>query len=1347
MAPRTRATTTTASAPANLAAAPRRRLRVTPLDKDDTKTAKPEETAKSSTRATRGKAITLDSHDELATTTSKAAAPKPRGRPKKQETITETETAQSVEKLADKPKRATRSTRATATTVSSEAKEKPTAKATRAAKPTTRTTRAEDPAPKSEEEQSRVESAPAVKPAPKKRVTFQEIQDDKENQPIAKAGKKTIAAKTTKASSAASGLKAKPVRKPVPATRSSKRTKEQTSDDEEEQKPKKIQRILTPKKITQVNRPLTPEEASEDELNGGKTPLRDLSLSPRRPETNSAAEAIAQTLSPAKRIDFSQSLLQQSEKKNHNAESSGALTSPARRPPTSPAKLFPQSTLASVTKVFRDESSNNLASPARRPVMSPIKEGEEQSSRHVFGNASKLLFPNAHKTSQVSLAPSSSNLLQSPKRSAAFDPARIFAHSAVKPQSTNLSKSSFFSSPAKRVGLFSPLKKTTTPDITSKSARSGAQSPDLDLNDIDVTNLMHDETIEFTATSHQRSSASPMRTYKLTEEEMRLDFDDSVLEIRSPLKVAKSPVKATVLPELKAVVLQDAQERDEDMTEVLSSAQSTPHASYPQKSFVSLQAMDAEDGSRLKDLNPDLTMTDVNDDTIDLSEIAAEGTPRALITHDRMGTLLDESAPSPQEDVVAKYLRTPGTPATVYEHELTNMISSPAEQNMSPTMTLGEDESTHVMSSPRVQEEVAVKNSPVSLHEHELTNVAFTPKSHKLVTSSSPTAFHENELTNMLPSPALIEEHELTRMVSPRKMEEPTIEQSPVSVHEHELTNMLSPPHPTEHNVAQMSPASIHEHELTDMLSSPHAEEMSNSHSPASLHEHELTNMLPSPRNAGILDSRSPASLHEHELTRMLSSPPAEKAVTPNMPIPRKFNFNTVVTKVPLKPEGQESPFKLSIKKRKRPLSLGGQPDFVDIIQKPSKSPRTSVPPEEPLVRPEPVMTPASTKSTKTPASKASTIKSDRRVTSTPMSARTPLAAVTNGVLTGAVVYVDVRTSEGADASAIYIELLSGLGAKVVSSITDASLLTHIVYKDGNPKTLDKIRRASMGDGINVKTVGVSWPLDCDAKKEWVDEEAYLLNLTPTDHVIGSISRSAKRKSMEPSMLVTDGSGSVKRSRSKGRVSMRRSSIKPFTDSKTTSTPIARSNFDSVGLGHDENLATPVVNTAKKQADLEKNSLTAAWKSINATQNLGEDTPARRTLELLQKTYELEKDDWDSTILSNATEDNEENNNEAADEEVTPHPTTTEPHNLDAKDLLETGLTPAPYKTQQAQQIGSAPAKQRGIGLMSYRERVEEMERREMRDNAIGVEGGKGRGVRGRGKRVTMFGGEIGMIR
>lgn len=106
-----------------------------------------------------------------------------------------------------------------------------------------------------------------------------------------------------------------------------------------------------------------------------------------------------------------------------------------------------------------------------------------------------------------------------------------------------------------------------------------------------------------------------------------------------------------------------------------------------------------------------------------------------------------------------------------------------------------------------------------------------------------------------------------------------------------------------------------------------------------------------------------------------------------------------------------------------------------------------------------------------------------------------------SSVLKGAVVHVDVHTTEGADASGIFIDLLTQMGARCVKqwhwnpqgsvfdSLGDSPShraspevgtpggkigITHVVYKDGGKRTLEKVREAKGA----VICVGVGWVLE-----------------------------------------------------------------------------------------------------------------------------------------------------------------------------------------------------------------------------------------------------------------------------
>lgn len=141
--------------------------------------------------------------------------------------------------------------------------------------------------------------------------------------------------------------------------------------------------------------------------------------------------------------------------------------------------------------------------------------------------------------------------------------------------------------------------------------------------------------------------------------------------------------------------------------------------------------------------------------------------------------------------------------------------------------------------------------------------------------------------------------------------------------------------------------------------------------------------------------------------------------------------------------------------------------------------------------------------------------------------ARTPRHDLNTALLRGAVVFVDVHTTEGSDASAIFVELLAQMGAQCVErwswnpsspsspSETDDGCsrvgITHVVFKDGSKRTLDKVRESN---GL-VQCVGVSWVLDCERSNQWQEEAPYYIDTALMPRGGGQ-----RRKSMEPQALL-----------------------------------------------------------------------------------------------------------------------------------------------------------------------------------------------------------------------------------
>lgn len=230
-------------------------------------------------------------------------------------------------------------------------------------------------------------------------------------------------------------------------------------------------------------------------------------------------------------------------------------------------------------------------------------------------------------------------------------------------------------------------------------------------------------------------------------------------------------------------------------------------------------------------------------------------------------------------------------------------------------------------------------------------------------------------------------------------------------------------------------------------------------------------------------------SVEEEKENDEISFVPATPAKNPSLP-PQTFH---TMSKVPLKPEGEISPLKI-LRKRGRSLSITSpvrsSPRLRNFLPPPKahrvsespprKSPRIQ---EESVQRSrsrEPSIEPQQTHRARTPSRTASPSKTPRK--------QVPDYEL---CLHGAVVFVDVHTTEGEDASGIFIELLQQMGAKCIRnwswnprmslspeegtpSLNGKVGITHVVFKDGGVRTLEKVRQAS---GL-VKCVGVGWVLE-----------------------------------------------------------------------------------------------------------------------------------------------------------------------------------------------------------------------------------------------------------------------------
>lgn len=231
--------------------------------------------------------------------------------------------------------------------------------------------------------------------------------------------------------------------------------------------------------------------------------------------------------------------------------------------------------------------------------------------------------------------------------------------------------------------------------------------------------------------------------------------------------------------------------------------------------------------------------------------------------------------------------------------------------------------------------------------------------------------------------------------------------------------------------------------------------------------------MLREEQETGVVRTCTPAKVFDLAKT------------TPAKPIARRPEEVHTVSKVPLRASAEDFAQKSN---RQRSKSMGG---FLSTHGPTVSTKATEV--ETLPAQPETPKLPA-TEILQTPSSGL------RLDPETP--GRATSKSIVPDVLKGAIVYVDVHTAEGADASSIFVDLLSQMGARCVkqwnwnprtsmvsphndtASPTDGSPstspatgrvgITHVVYKDGGQRTLQKVRQSS---GV-VSCVGVGWVLE-----------------------------------------------------------------------------------------------------------------------------------------------------------------------------------------------------------------------------------------------------------------------------
>ncbi|KAF9012471.1 hypothetical protein BDQ17DRAFT_1343966 [Cyathus striatus] len=153
----------------------------------------------------------------------------------------------------------------------------------------------------------------------------------------------------------------------------------------------------------------------------------------------------------------------------------------------------------------------------------------------------------------------------------------------------------------------------------------------------------------------------------------------------------------------------------------------------------------------------------------------------------------------------------------------------------------------------------------------------------------------------------------------------------------------------------------------------------------------------------------------------------------------------------------------------------------------------------------------SSTRLASTAQSAIGKIKNDRKgVNEVTPESSVKAAPETLKILKDCIIFVDIRTDDGEEAGSLFMEMLEGVGAKVLTRV--GQTCTHIVYKNGLMSTLNRYRLLRDPKPF---VVGIGWVVDCVEQRKRVDESAYLIDLDGVN-VVGTNKR---RRSMLPKMF------------------------------------------------------------------------------------------------------------------------------------------------------------------------------------------------------------------------------------
>ena len=809
---------------------------------------------------------------------------------------------------------------------------------------------------------------------PKKKVTFQdETYQDKENVPVLVEAIKQQEHKAT-------GLGAKPVRKPVTAKASMRGKKAivgkaksaEVQPVEEEVKP------LSPKKVTQVAK--SSSTSSDDELCGDKTPVRALSKSPIKPPTSNLRNLSI----PASKGEESAS-------------------------PESPTKLPAVST---------------IISPARRPPPSPFKDCLKVSPRRI--NIVDAV--NAKRSFGQSQTPQKFSLIKSPAR---------------RPMSP--SKALVLGSPGKSI-ISIPVVDAATASKATNSFSLPAFTP---------------RKFQSSPLRADKSTARPVKVHRITPAELEaqaepervsVDGEDNLVVVEDSLA---DPLRQSVLGEPWVSSNAEVALAVEDQSLFGSPMEGVENTKAADPNLPAEMTSSILDPAVARGTTPP-GGPDLGVNVLSVRSPAFRPTLEDSDSEDELQSGVPKPMVSPLQkyNVSTKDFATCGTPTPAIGFQTPKgAVETRSTLQQSRRSTLDNHEDS-------VRKDFSMTPLAVQLS----SRLASSPEKQAPGTG-------EKKRRGIF-SPAAPSFSTKSGLAS-----QSAITESPLrtTFFEDEMI------------VRDQEAASVIDHEVNTVDTEPMTVE-------ASQESHESEEY--GDENAVPIDPRLLEEQHTREQTQITCTP--ARVFQTN---PREIH---TVSKVPLRPSADDTPLRVT---RKRSRSVSTPFGLVDELSRPtigrsvsviSYSPECAV---APLGEQEP-----------TPKRRTSSEHLVLQPPSTPSqdawsSFGSPIRTIRKGadarILRGAVVYVDVHTTEGADASGIFVELLTQMGAKCVKqwnwnpsngfSVTspdpiqnegspsfNASAssqkvgITHVVFKDGGKRTMEKIRESK---GL-VLPVGVGWVLE-----------------------------------------------------------------------------------------------------------------------------------------------------------------------------------------------------------------------------------------------------------------------------